>query len=60
MTSFQSSSEQNLIWLVGNKSNKMKFLEELKYLLKGSTVVRQADFKIKAALNTYLRNDDGK
>lgn len=44
----------------------MKFLKELKYLLltlfllKGSTLVRQADFKIKAALNTYLRNDDGK
>ena len=38
----------------------MKFLEELKYLLKGSTLVRQADFKIKAALYTYLRNDDGK
>ena len=39
---------------------KLKFLEELKYLLKGSTLGRQADFKIKAALNTYLRNDDGK
>ena len=38
----------------------MKFLEELKYLLKGSTLVRRADFKIKAALNTYLRNDDVK
>lgn len=38
----------------------MKFLEELKYFLKGSTLVRQADFKIKAALYTYLRNDDGK
>lgn len=38
----------------------MKFLGGLKYLLKGSTLVRQADFKIKAALNTYLRNDDGR
>ena len=38
----------------------MKFLQGLKYVLKGSTLVRQADFKIKAALNTYLRNDDGK
>lgn len=38
----------------------MKFLEGLKYVLKGSTLVRQADFKIKAALDTYLRNDDGK
>lgn len=38
----------------------MKFLGGLKYLLKGSTLVRQADFKIKAAHNTYLRNDDGK